>query len=70
MADAVVAVSGDAKNDILKFFKVDPAKIHVIHNGIDLDEYRPTKSAGVLKKYGIDPAKPYVLFVGRVKESY
>ncbi len=66
MADAVVAVSGEAKNDILKFFRVDPAKIHVIHNGIDLDEYHPTKAPEVLKKYGIDPAKPYVLFVGRI----
>lgn len=66
MADAVIAVSAEAKNDILRFFTIDPAKIHVIHNGIDLDEYRPTKSPAVLKKYGIDPARPYVLFVGRV----
>lgn len=66
MADAVVAVSGDAKNDILKFFKVDPARIHVIHNGIDLDEYRPTQAPERLTQFGIDPGKPYILFVGRI----
>jgi alpha-maltose-1-phosphate synthase len=66
MADAVIAVSNEAKNDILKLFKVDPAKVHVIHNGIDLDEYRPAKAPEILKKYGVDPAKPYVLFVGRI----
>ena len=66
MADAVIAVSNEAKNDILKLFKVDPAKVHVIHNGIDLDEYRPTKAPEILKKHGVDPERPYVLFVGRI----
>ena len=66
MADAVIAVSGEAKKDILRLFTVDPAKVHVIHNGIDLNEYRPVTAPEVLKKHGIDPAKPYVLFVGRI----
>ncbi|MFH1189529.1 MAG: glycogen synthase [Candidatus Omnitrophota bacterium] len=66
MADAVVAVSREAKNDILKFFKVDPARIHIIHNGIDLDEYKPTFAPRRLKAFGIDTNKPYVLFIGRI----
>ncbi len=66
MADAVIAVSREAKNDILKFYKVDPKKIHVIHNGIDLNEYKRTESPKKLKAFGIDPAQPYVLFVGRI----
>ena len=66
MADAVVAVSREAKKDILKFFNVDPAKIHVIHNGIDLDEYRPVTEPDRLRSLGIDVDKPYILFVGRV----
>jgi glycogen synthase len=40
--------------------------VHVIHNGIDLDQYRKVDSTGALKRYGIDPAKPYLLFVGRI----
>ncbi len=66
MADAVIAVSDDAKNDILKFYDVAPEKIIVIHNGVDLEEYRPSLSPGKLSPFGIDSEKPYVLFVGRI----
>src|SRR4029453_5812675 len=51
--------------DIDGLFNVDPARVHVIHNGIDLNQYRKVESTGALKRYGIDPAKPYLLFVGR-----
>jgi Glycosyltransferase len=40
--------------------------VHVIHNGIDLNQYRKVDSTGALKRYGIDPARPYLLFVGRI----
>jgi starch synthase len=66
MADAIIAVSRETKRDIERLFDVDHARVHVIHNGIDLDEYRKVKSTTALKRYGIDPAKPYLLFVGRV----
>ena len=66
MADAVIAVSGATKHDIERLFDVDPARVHVIHNGIDLDQYRRVDSIDALTRYGIDPAKPYLLFVGRI----
>jgi len=66
MADAVIAVSGGTKADIGRLFKVQPDRLHVIHNGIDLEEYRKVNSTAALKKYGIDPAKPFLLFVGRI----
>jgi len=66
MADAIIAVSGATKNDVESLFDIDPARVHVIHNGIDLNQYRKVDSTGALKRYGIDPAKPYVLFVGRI----
>src|SRR4029077_18901072 len=66
MADAIVAVSNETKQDIERLFEVDPARVHVIHNGIDLDEYRKVQSTTALKRHGIDPAKPYLLFVGRI----
>jgi starch synthase len=47
-------------------FDVDPARAHVIHNGIDLNQYRKVDSTAALKRFGIDPNKPYVLFVGRI----
>ena len=66
MADAIIAVSSATKHDIERLFNVDPARVHVIHNGIDLNQYRRVDSTGALKRYGIDPAKPYLLFVGRI----
>jgi len=65
-ADAIIAVSQGMKEDVLRLFNVDERKISVIHNGIDTDEYRPVKGTDRLKRYGIDPGSPYVLFVGRV----
>jgi starch synthase len=66
MADAIIAVSGETKVDIERLFDVDSARVHVIHNGIDLDEYRKVDSTDALKRHGIDPKKPYLLFVGRI----
>ena len=66
-ADAIVAVSNGTKADIQKAYpEVDPAKIHVIYNGIDLQQYQYTDETSALEKYGVDKAKPYVLFVGRI----
>ncbi len=66
-ADAVIAVSNAMKADILHAYPaVAPARVHVIHNGIEPDEYRPDAGTDVLARYGIDPARPYVVFVGRV----
>jgi glycogen synthase len=66
MADAVIAVSNETKGDIERLFGVDPTRMHVIHNGIDLDEYRKVDSTGALARYGIDINEPYLLFVGRI----
>jgi glycogen synthase len=66
MADAVIAVSESTKADVLRLFNVDPARVHVIHNGIDPTEYVPRRDAGILGRYGIDAALPYILFVGRI----
>jgi len=60
----VIAVSGQTKADIERLFNVKPERLHVIHNGIDLEEYRKTASTTALVKYGIK--KPFVLFVGRI----
>jgi alpha-maltose-1-phosphate synthase len=66
MADAIIAVSGETKRDIERLFNVDPTRVHVIHNGVDLEEYRKVSSTGALRRHGINPGKPYLLFVGRI----
>jgi starch synthase len=66
-ADAVVAVSYGMRADVLQAYPfVDPARVHVIHNGIDTTLYAPAHETAVLDRYGIDPARPLVIFVGRI----
>jgi starch synthase len=65
-ADAVVAVSSGTKEDILRAYPVDPEKVHVIYNGIDLQQYQPTPDTSALVAHGVDLNIPYVLFVGRI----
>jgi starch synthase len=66
-AAAVVAVSAGMKADILAAYPEIPAeRVRVIRNGIDTDEYRPDPRTGVLTRYGVDPGRPYVIFVGRI----
>lgn len=66
MADAVIAVSDGTRNDILRLFDVHPKRVHIIYNGIDTAEFQKVDASPALGRFGIDPAKPYVLFVGRI----
>jgi starch synthase len=66
-ADAIIAVSQGTKADILRAYpEIDAERIHVIYNGIDLNEYRKTPETAALVEHGVDPSQPYVLFVGRI----
>jgi glycogen synthase len=66
-ADAIIAVSKETRNDVLRCFPaVDPEKVHVIHNGIDLQQYRKDPAVDALVRHGVDPARRFVLFVGRI----
>ena len=66
-ADAVIAVSQGTRKDILRAYPdIDPSRIHVIYNGIDLHEYRQVPANDALERYGVDTRRPYVLFVGRI----
>ena len=66
-ADAVIAVSAGMRKDILAAYpSVDPKRVHVIYNGIDPAQFQPDPRTDVLVREGIDPSKPYVVFVGRV----
>tara|TARA_B110000967_G_C18901353_1_gene575510 strand:+ start:827 stop:2032 length:1206 start_codon:yes stop_codon:yes gene_type:complete len=66
MADALIAVSQETKEDVLKYFNVDESKVKVIYNGINLQQYKTTTESATLDAYKIDKTKPYVLFVGRI----
>jgi alpha-maltose-1-phosphate synthase len=66
-ADAVIAVSEGMRRDLLRAYPaVDPDRVHVVHNGIDTDEYTPDPSTDVVRRIGIDPDRLSVTFVGRI----
>ena len=65
-ADGVIAVSRSMQADVQALYGVAPERVRVIHNGIDPDEYRPRPAPDVLRRVGVDPDRPTVLFVGRI----
>ena len=65
-ADAVIAVSQSAREDVLRAYPLPSERVHTIPNGIDLEEYRKTADTSALTARGVDLARPYVLFVGRI----
>jgi starch synthase len=67
-ADAVIAVSGAMRDDILSCYPgIDPERVAIIHNGVDTEAFVPDRSSTApLERLGLDPARPYVMFVGRI----
>jgi len=66
-AAAVVAVSAAMRDDVLASYpSVDPAKVHVVHNGIDTELWAPVSAPDRVRELGVDPDRPSVVFVGRI----
>ena len=66
-ATAVVAVSEGMRRDILRSYPtLDPEKVRVIYNGIDVDAWHPRTDHALLERFAIDPNRPSVVFVGRI----
>src|SRR5512133_1895420 len=65
-AEAIIAVSQEVRSDVLRFFSVSPHRVHVIHNGIDLEQFCYAPATRALVERGVNPERPYVLFVGRI----
>lgn len=66
-ADRIIAVSHGMRGDVLDCYpQVDPAKVEVVHNGIDTQLYQPDANTDLIESVGVDPNRPYVLFVGRI----
>jgi starch synthase len=66
-ADAVIAVSHGMRADILRSYPaIDPARVRVVHNGIDLERWFPVDEPELVKSFGVDPTRPSVIFVGRI----
>ncbi|MDN3497445.1 glycogen synthase [Planococcus sp. APC 4015] len=66
-AAAVIAVSGGMRDDILRSYPaLDPDKVHVVYNGIDVDAWHPVDDPELLAELGVDASRPSVVFVGRI----
>ncbi|MDR1214289.1 MAG: glycogen synthase [Propionibacteriaceae bacterium] len=66
-AAAVIAVSAGMRRDVLASYgDLDPSRVHVVHNGVDTDEFQPDPTCDQLIQWGVDPDQPLVVFVGRV----
>ncbi len=66
-AAAVIAVSAAMRDDVLASYpEIDPAKVQVVHNGIDTELWRPTPAPDRARELGVDPDRPSVVFVGRI----
>lgn len=66
-ADAIIAVSAGMRGDILACYpQIDPERVSVVYNGIDLDDWAPRRDDDRVRALGIDPSRPAVVFVGRI----
>ena len=69
-AAAVIAVSEGMRKDVLASYpQLDPAKVHVVHNGIDAQAWAPDRSDAafeIARRHGVDPERPSIVFVGRI----
>ena len=66
-AAAVIAVSAAMRDDVLASYPaIDPARVHVVHNGIDTEDWSPTVDPDRVRSLGVDPDRPSVGFVGRI----
>ena len=66
-AAAVIAVSAAMRDDVLASYPaIDPGRVHVIHNGIDTTDWKPTVNPDRVRELGVDPDRPSVVFVGRI----
>jgi starch synthase len=66
-AGAIIAVSNGMRNDILRSYPfLEEQRVQVVHNGIDLERWKPVEDDGILRSLGIDPSRPTVVFVGRI----
>ena len=66
-AAGVIAVSEGMRRDVLRCYpEIDPDRVHVVHNGIDSEQWQRREDPDVVRRYGVDPQRPAVIFVGRI----
>lgn len=66
-ANGIIAVSNGMRNDILRAYpQLNPEKVSVVHNGIDLDAFQAADNPELVRANGVNPEQRSVVFVGRI----
>lgn len=69
-ATGIIAVSAGMRDDILRAYpQIDPAKVSVVHNGIDLEAFQAANNPELVRANGVDPDQRSVVFVGRITQQ-
>ena len=66
-AEAVVAPSRNEKQYLEYLYEADPAKIRIIHPGVDLSLFKPMAQAQAKAFVHAEPDYQVILFVGRIE---
>lgn len=67
ITDKIVAVSENVKEDIIRYDSIDPSKIEVIPNGIDVERFNPEKNtADIRKEFSLEEDDIVIGFIGRI----
>ncbi len=66
-ADMLVANTDDEATQLIDLYDADPARVEVVHPGVDLDTFRPGDTAGARERLGLPAEGPVVTFVGRIQ---
>ena len=69
-ATGIIAVSAGMRADILRAYpQLDPAKVSVVHNGIDLEAFQAANNPDLVRANGVNPDRRSVVFVGRITQQ-
>ena len=69
-ATGIIAVSHGMRADILRAYpQIDPAKVSVVHNGIDLAAFQSASNPDLVRSLGVNPDQRSVVFVGRITQQ-
>ena len=66
-SNRLIAVSDFTRRELHRFYKIDESKIRVVHNGVDINKFKPTLDKRKVKQeLGFNPEDITILSVGRL----
>ncbi len=66
-ADRLIANTEDEARQLVSLHNAEPARIDIVHPGVDLRTFRPGDRGAARAALGLAPDEPVVAFVGRIQ---